>query len=185
MGQVIIMEKATATLRNLRIAPRKVRLACGVLKGLAVTEALAQVQVMKVRSKEPIDKLIRSAVANARNKKMNPAKLVIESIRVDGGPVLKRFRARARGTAARIEKKMSHIMVVLVEKPSLKEPRFPTIIAVTKKKKKSEGPKAAEKASAKKEIAEKKEVKKAESDKKKEKGNDVGVVRKVFRRKAI
>jgi len=183
----MIMEKATATLRNLRIAPRKVRLACGVLKGLAVTEALAQVQVMKVRSKEPIDKLIRSAVANARNKKMDATKLVIESIRVDGGPMLKRFRARARGTANRIQKKLSHVTVVLAERSSLKEARFPGIIAVTKKKKKTDRTAETKKAD-KKETADKKEdkkVKKADGEKKVEKSNDAGVVRKVFRRKAI
>lgn len=182
------MEKATATLRNLRIAPRKVRLACGVLKGLAVTEALAQIQVMKVRSKEPLEKLVRSAVANAAGKKMTASKLVIESIRVDGGPMLKRFRARARGTANRIEKKLSHVTVVLVEKDQPKANRFPTILAVAKKKKKKEAPAAEDKKTEKKDAAAKKDEKKTkknDGEKKVEKGSDAGVVRKVFRRKAI
>lgn len=97
------VKRETARLNYLRMTPRKTRAIAGVIKGLAVNEAEAQLLVQGRRAAKPILKLIRSAVAGAvRNHKLDPEKLFIESIRVDQGPMLKRSLPRARGMATPI-----------------------------------------------------------------------------------
>ncbi len=111
-----------AILRYLHIAPRKVRLIAGTLRGLSVQEAEAQLMMRVQRSAKPLLKLLRSAIANAKNnQKMDPKTLVISEIRVDQGPVLKRFLPRAQGRATPLLKKMSHITITLAESTSRKE----------------------------------------------------------------
>ena len=119
------MAKQTAQLNYLRIAPRKVRLVADLVQGLPVNEAEAQLLLMRKRSAPAILKLLRSAVANAKNnQKLEEEKLYIESLMVDGGPMLKRYLPRARGSASPIQKKMSHVTIVLGEKAELRPPRF-------------------------------------------------------------
>ena len=90
------MEKQIAKLNYLRMAPRKVRLVASLLRGLSVNEAEAQLILMRKRAAKPILKLLRSAVAGAKSKKgMDIDKLIVSSIMVDGGPMLKRYMARA------------------------------------------------------------------------------------------
>ncbi|MBI1838686.1 MAG: 50S ribosomal protein L22 [Candidatus Colwellbacteria bacterium] len=89
------MNKAKAELKNLRIAPRKVRRVSDVLRGALVNEAFAQLQMMTWRAAPPVYKLLKSAVANAKNKNMDLNKLFIESIMVNQGPMLKRHLPRA------------------------------------------------------------------------------------------
>jgi large subunit ribosomal protein L22 len=101
---------------------------------MTVNEAEAQLFMSRLRPAKVLLKLLRSALANAKNAQMNPERLVIESFRVDGGPMLKRFLPRARGSASPIEKKMSHVTLVLAEKEGGKAPRY--TIAVQKKAKK-------------------------------------------------
>lgn len=113
------MNKAKATIYNLRITPRKVRLVSDTLKGKSVNESMAQLQLMPWRSAPSISKLLKSAVENAKNKKMDVAKLFIESITVNQGPMLKRSLPRAQGRATPIQKKMSHLSVTLGEKDAL------------------------------------------------------------------
>ena len=113
------MTKVVAKLNNLKIAPRKVRLVSGVIRGQSVNVALARLQMMPWRSAPAVAKLVKSAVANARSKNMNVEKLVIESIAVDQGPMLKRYLPRAMGRATPIHKKMSHVTVVLGERDSV------------------------------------------------------------------
>jgi hypothetical protein len=74
---------------------------------------------MSWRSVPSISKLLKSAVANAKNKNMDVNKLFIESITVNQGPMLKRFLPRAQGRATPIQKKMSHLSVTLGEKENL------------------------------------------------------------------
>lgn len=132
------MTKQTARLNYLRVAPRKVRLIAGVLKGMTVNEAEAHLLVMRQRAAKPLLKLLRSAIANAKNNaKADVEKLVIENVIVDGGPMLKRYLPRARGSASPIEKKMSHVTLVLAEAEAPKKNRFK--IVIKKKSKKSEG----------------------------------------------
>ena len=114
----------TVYLRNLDIAPRKTRIVADTVRGLSVNEAEARLLMQTKRASGPILKLLRSAKAGAKAKEMDPDTLYIESIRVDQGPMLKRFMPRARGSASAIQKKMSHIILVLAENPHAKPSRF-------------------------------------------------------------
>jgi large subunit ribosomal protein L22 len=112
------MATQTAELRFLRMAPRKVRLVADTLKGLSVSDAEAQLMLQPRRPAKPLLKLLRSAVANAtNNQKLDAQKLMVKSIRVDQGPMLKRILPRARGSASPIQKKMSHVFLILEESP--------------------------------------------------------------------
>ena len=122
------METQTAKLNYLRIAPRKVRSVGDLINGLTVNEAEAQLLVQRRRPAKSLLKLLRSAVADAKNnKKLNPDHLFIASIRVDQGPMLKRSLPRARGSASPIQKKMSHVTLVLGVNENLKS-RFKIVI---------------------------------------------------------
>jgi large subunit ribosomal protein L22 len=122
------MNKQTAKVRYLRIAPRKVRSVADLIKGLSVNEAEAQLMVTRKRAAQPILKLLRSAVANLKsNKRGEPENFYVESLRVDQGPMLKRSLPRARGMATPIQKKMSHVTLILAEKPGQK-PRFKIVV---------------------------------------------------------
>jgi large subunit ribosomal protein L22 len=106
-----------ASLSNLRISPRKVRLVANLVKGKTVEEALAQLTFLTKRSSNPLSKLIKSAVANAtENSKADKTKLFIKDFRVDKGQVLKRSMPRAFGRSAPIYKRNSHIEVTLGSK---------------------------------------------------------------------
>ena len=113
-----------ATLRNLHIAPRKVRLVANLIKNMPVNEALAQLLVVTSRSADPVVKLLRSAIANAKNTGMKVDSLVVKTIFVDQGPMMKRSLPRAQGRATPIHKKMSHITLILAESTSGKPSRF-------------------------------------------------------------
>lgn len=150
--------EAKAKLGNLRIAPRKVRLVADLVRGKTVEEAQAVLSFTVKRAAPPLKKLLDSAVANAKNNlEMNPSNLYISKITVDEGPKLKRWRARAMGRAGAIEKKTSHITVVLSE---IKE-------GVKKKKivKKTKGVKEVKPRIEKKEIEEKDKIIKEKKEK--------------------
>lgn len=104
----------TATLRHLHIAPRKVRLAAGVLCGMEVERAELELTHRAKRATPVLLKLLRSAAADARhNFHLESAALKIKEVRVNPGPVSKRFRARAFGRAAPIRRRTSHVTLVL------------------------------------------------------------------------
>ena len=107
------MADATAQLSNYRQSPRKVGLVASLVRGKRVSDALASLDLVPKRAGEPIAKLIRSAVANARQKGMTEAELVVSSIQVGKGIMFKRSSPRARGSAAIIRKKASHIKLEL------------------------------------------------------------------------
>ncbi len=110
------MEKQVAKLNYLRMAPRKVRLVASLLRGLSANEAEAQLVLMRKRAAKPLLKLLRSAISGAKNRKnIDIDKLIVSTITVDGGPMLKRYMPRAQGRMAEIQKKMSHITMTLVE----------------------------------------------------------------------
>jgi large subunit ribosomal protein L22 len=110
------MAESKAILRHLRVAPRKVRLVAGMVRGRNVQEALDLLNFTSKSSASDISKLLRSAVANATQKKnIDVDNLFIKKITVDQGPTLRRFRPRARGRSDRIDKKTSHIDVVLAD----------------------------------------------------------------------
>lgn len=119
------METISATLRNLRIAPRKSRLAVNVIKGLSANEAEAQLSLSPRRSKDYLLRLLRSAIANAENNKKIPVtRLFVKNVIVNQGTKMKRGTPRARGSMALIEKKMSHVTIVLGVNEEAKDKKF-------------------------------------------------------------
>jgi ribosomal protein L22 len=103
-----------ASARYVRVAPRKARLVADQVRGLSVPQAQTLLEFSARGASRDIAKLIASAAANAENNHELVAEdLQIAEIQVDEGPTLKRWRARARGRATRIEKRTSHVSVAL------------------------------------------------------------------------
>lgn len=115
--QEIVIPKAEATLRYARISSRKVKVVADLIKGKDVDEALAIVKFTPKASSEIIEKLLKSAIANAENNhNMAHEKLYVAEIYANQGPTLKRIRPAAKGSAVRIRKRTSHITIVLKER---------------------------------------------------------------------
>ncbi len=111
------MAQATAQLNRLRLAPRKVRLVSNLLKGKDVIKALYQLEHLIKKPAPYLVKLINSAIANAENNfNMVKSNLFIKEIQVDEGIKLLRFRPKGFGRSSPIQKKTSHIKVVLDER---------------------------------------------------------------------
>ena len=103
-----------ASARYVRVAPRKARLVADQVRGLTVPQARTLLEFSARGASRDIAKLIASAAANAENNHELVAEdMRIAEIQVDEGPMLKRWRARARGRATRIEKRTSHVSVAL------------------------------------------------------------------------
>jgi large subunit ribosomal protein L22 len=105
-----------AFLKNYRQSPRKVRIVGDLIKGKRVTEAFMHLNALPKRASGPMTKLLASAVANAKTSGVEAENLFVQNITVNKGIVLKRSMPRARGSASRINKRTSHIMLTLVEK---------------------------------------------------------------------
>ncbi len=111
-----IME-ARATLNHARISSRKIKIVADLIRGKDVQEALAIVKFTPKAASEVIEKLLKSAMANAENNHgMNVQNLYVAEIYANQGPTLKRIRPAAKGSAVRIRKRTSHITIVLREK---------------------------------------------------------------------
>lgn len=124
------MVDVNAQLKYLRISPRKVRLLADLIRGASLEEAKLRLNFNKKKSTLPLLKLLKSAESNARhNYKLEPEKLFVKKITVDGGPFLKRYMPRARGRATMIKKRTSHVTVILSERQKLKarNPKSKTI----------------------------------------------------------
>lgn len=110
--------QAKASIRYIRTSPTKARQVIGLIRGKKVSEALDILAFTDRSAARIIEKLLKSAIANAEVKsedKTDIDSFVIRKATVDGGPVLKRFMPRARGRATMIRKRTSHITVVLEE----------------------------------------------------------------------
>ena len=108
--------EATANVTYVRIAPRKVQIVLDLIRNKPVDEAMAILKHTPKAACEPLAKLLKSAVANAEtNKNMDVTRLYVAQCFVCQGPTLKRIRPRAQGRAFRINKKTSHITMVLKE----------------------------------------------------------------------
>jgi large subunit ribosomal protein L22 len=172
------MKTQTAKLRYLKISPRKTRLVTDLIKGLSTNEAEAQLLMLPNRASGPILKLLRSAIANAKNnQKLNPDRLWIKDIRVDIGPRQKRWRMRARGAVSLIEKKSSHITMVLAEAEKETPPKFKFMPK----------PKKVKKGKSKKEKTTKEKFEKSEKEEKTKetKPKRFEALKRIFRRKVI
>lgn len=102
--------------KYVRISPRKVHILIGAVKGKPVEDGLNILKFMPQKAAYIIEKIIRSAVANAdQYPDIDVDSLVIRNIIADQGPTLKRFKARARGRGTRILKRTAHITVILAE----------------------------------------------------------------------
>ena len=109
--------EARAYLRHARIAPRKVKIVCDLIRGKDVNYAEGILNHTPKAASELLVKLLKSAEANAENNHaMNPEKLYVSEVFVTPGPVMKRVMPRAQGRAFRILKRTSHITMVLKEK---------------------------------------------------------------------
>ncbi|UOQ49451.1 MULTISPECIES: 50S ribosomal protein L22 [Gracilibacillus] len=109
--------QAKAVAKSIRIAPRKVRLVIDLIRGKEVGEAIAILKHTQRGASPVVEKLLNSAIANAEhNYEMNTDNLVVSEAFVNEGVTLKRFRPRAQGRATQINKRTSHITVVLSEK---------------------------------------------------------------------
>jgi len=107
---------ATAILRRYRQSPRKVRLLADLIRGKKIAEAKMMLSIAGKRASRPVEKLLDSAVANASHNDNKPVEqLVVKEIRVDEGPTLKRWMPRMGGRAAPINKRTSHITIVVDE----------------------------------------------------------------------
>jgi len=105
-----------ATQRYVRISPQKVRMIVDAIKGKPAETAINALKFMPQKSAGIVEKIVRSAVANAdQNTSIDVDDLIVRNLIVDQGPSMKRFKARARGRGARILKRTAHITVVLAE----------------------------------------------------------------------
>jgi len=112
----------TAKLNYLRVAPRKVRLTADLVRGKSVKEAENLLNFSVKKSSSPVAKLLKQAVTSAQNLfQLDPENLYISKITVDEGPKSKRWRPRSKGQAYEIQKKSSHLILVLDEKTKTKK----------------------------------------------------------------
>jgi len=108
--------EVTAITRNARMSPRKVREVANTIKGRPATEAAEYLALIPRKSARLLAKTLLSAIANAENNNnLSSDSLVVKNAIVEMGPVLKRFKAGAKGSAMPRRKKMSHIRIILTD----------------------------------------------------------------------
>lgn len=105
-----------AALKTYRQSPRKVRLVADLVRGKNVADALLALQFINKRAADPVAKLLKSALANAKTQNIDEKNLIVKEIQVNKGINLKRMMPRARGSASRINKRTSHVTILLSEK---------------------------------------------------------------------
>ena len=106
---------AKACTRYVRISPRKARYAAGLIRGLSVTQASSQLLYSKLRGGRLLLKTLDSAVANAETQlDAKRESLKIHEVRIDPGPILRRAKARSRGSSVPVNKRTSHFTIILM-----------------------------------------------------------------------
>ena len=109
--------EAKATAKYARISPRKVKIVCDLIRGKSVPQATAILMATPKAASEVLVKVLKSAAANAENNhQMDPEKLYVSETYANPGPIIKRMMPRARGRGYRINKRTSHITVVVKER---------------------------------------------------------------------
>ncbi|HKA98075.1 MAG TPA: 50S ribosomal protein L22 [Streptosporangiaceae bacterium] len=110
--------EARAMGRYVRVTPRKARRVVDLIRGMPADEAQAVLAFAPQSASDPVGKVLASAIANAgQNQQLDTAALVVSRAWVDEGPTLKRFRPRAQGRGYRINKRTSHITVIVSDEP--------------------------------------------------------------------
>ena len=108
--------EARAKATFVRIAPRKVQIVLDLIRNKPADEAMAILKYTPKAACEPLAKLLKSAMANAENNcDVNRKLLTVKAALVSPGPIIKRFRPKARGSAGRIRKRTSHFEVILTD----------------------------------------------------------------------
>jgi len=183
--------KVIASLKNLRMSPRKVRLVTRSVVGMNCDQALIQLQHLVKKTSNPLEKLVRSAVANAENNfGLDKGNLFVSNIQVGGGASLKRWLPRAQGRATLILKRTSSIKLELEERVEGKNRKSKEQMEKERAEKEKLAGKALkdEEAQVEQEVGEKKNavkktVVKKEAPKKGQQA-DNGFLNKVFQRKS-
>ena len=167
MSSVETPREVRAQAKYVRMSPRKARLVAEHIRGRSVPEARAVLAFTSREAAGVLQKVLQSAVSNAEaNHGIAEDRLYVKATYVDGGPVMKRWRARARGRVARIRKRTCHITVTLVEAPPVAAPAVeeaaPAEVAEAPKQKRAAAKKTtasgSKKKSASKRPAKKKEA---------------------------
>ena len=115
--------EAQAVLSNLRVSPRKLNLVAGLIRNQPASKAVATLTFSKRRIAQQVRKVLESAIANAENNhQLDVDQLVVSRAEVGKSIVMRRFQARGRGRASRIEKWFSHLKIVVAERPAAAEP---------------------------------------------------------------
>lgn len=104
---------AKAEAKYIRISPKKMRMVLPLVKGRNALEAASILHLTKKRGAQILEKVVKSAIANAKNKGYEEEQLFISRLVADEGPILKRYRAASFGRATTIRKRTSHILVEL------------------------------------------------------------------------
>ncbi len=121
------MAEAKAVLRHVRIAPRKARMVVNLIRGKQAGEALSALKFIPRGASKVIEKVLRSAIANAQQKEMGDVDdLWISRAYVDGGQVMKRFQPAPKGIAHPIKKRTSHITLMLSVREAKREKKTVT-----------------------------------------------------------
>lgn len=108
--------QAQATLRNAQLSPQKCRIVADAIRGMPVEKAVEKLQYIEKKAAHVLKKVLNSAISNAEhNHGLDIDDLKVKTVMVDQAPVLKRFRARAKGRGNRILKRRSHITIVVSE----------------------------------------------------------------------
>ncbi len=184
-----------ASLKHLRISPRKTRLVAGVIRGLEVNKAVNQLKFLNKKSAKPMLKLVQSAISSAvNNYELDKNNLIIKEVRVEDGKTLKRWMPRAHGRATVIRKRMSHIYLTLSEivdsgkkeakKVKVEEPVKLDDLSKKPKSDKKEKVSAEKKDEVAKNIKTEKPEEKLKNTKIENKASSKSFASKVFRRKA-
>ena len=109
--------EAEATVRNMRVSPRKLNLVAGLIRNQPASSAVATLTFSKRRIAQEVRKALESAIANAENNhQLDVDRLFVSRAEVGRSVVMRRFHARGRGRAARVEKWFSHLKIVVAER---------------------------------------------------------------------
>jgi large subunit ribosomal protein L22 len=115
--RVLAETEAQAILRNVRVSPRKLNLVAGLIRNRSAQDAVAVLTFSKRRIAHDVRKALESAIANAENNhQLDVDRLVVSRAEVGKSVVMRRFQARGRGRAARVEKWFSHLKIVVAER---------------------------------------------------------------------
>ncbi|MEA3344299.1 MAG: 50S ribosomal protein L22 [Patescibacteria group bacterium] len=185
--------KVSSKLKYLKVAPRKTRLVADLIRGKKVEDASVILNFTIKKSAQPILKLLNSAIANADNNfSLNPENLYIYKITVDEGPKYKRWMPRARGRVTEIQKKSSHITLVLEEITPVEKDEKSKKVKKTDKAKEAKKPlvveeksKTWEEVKKEKNLGESAGEKKTQSNRDVQKPKEQKSIKRIFRRKSF